>query len=258
MNPRVVLSRLFFALAVPVVLIAIWILIAEIAPSPYWPSPLTIAAVFPETWFEGRIGEDVVPSLIRLLAGYVIAVVVGVVAGVIIGSFRRLRYFLEPALDLFRAIPPTVLVPVVMVFVGIGDGMKVIVITLGCVWPVLLNTIEGLRGVDPVQLDTAQSYGIRSWRRVTRIILPSASPQIFVGARQALSIGLIMMVISEMFAAVNGIGFNIVQFQRIFALPEMWSGIVLLGIIGVVANALFKLGEKTALRWYFGMQRTEG
>ncbi|MFC4224747.1 ABC transporter permease [Lysinibacter cavernae] len=250
-------KKLFYVFAVPIVIVIFWIVWADSAKSPFWPSPVVIAKVFPATWLDGRIQEDVVPSLIRFLTGYLGALILGVMLGMIIGSIRRLRYFLEPTLEFFRAIPPPVLVPIVMLFAGIGDGMKVIVIIFGCIWPILLNTIEGVRGIDGVQLDTARSYRINGWRRTVKIILPSASPQIFIGARQALSIGLIMMVISEMFAATNGIGFNIVQFQRLFALPEMWSGIILLGVIGVCANALFRLIEGRVLTWYFNMQVKE-
>ncbi len=258
MTARKFFVNAFFILAVPVVLIALWILFAELFPSYYWPSPIKIVEVFPDTWFTGAILHDVAPSLLRLLSGYVVALIVGIALGILVGSFRRLRLAVEPVLDLIRAIPPTVLVPVVMIFLGIGDSQKVVVIALGCVWPVMLNTIAGIRSIDLTQVDTAKSYRINPWRRMFRVTLPSAGPQIFAGARTALSIGLIMMVISEMFAAANGIGFDIIQFQRLFAIPEMWSGIVLLGVIGVLANGLFRLVERFALSWYFGMQRTEG
>ena len=194
------------------------------------------------------------PSLLRLLAGYTLAAVAGVTAGLAIGLNRRLRATVEPVLEFFRAIPPPVLVPVIMLFAGIGNGMKVIVIVFGCVWPILLNTVEGVRAVDDVQADTARSYGITGPARIARVILPSASPQICAGLRQALSIAIILMVISEMFAASNGLGFTIVQFQRSFAIPEMWSGIILLGLLGFALSELFRLAERYALAWYHGLR----
>lgn len=247
----------FYTFAVPVVLLSLWTLFAEIAQHLYWPSPIKIAGVIPATWFDGRFTGDVLPSLSRLLIGYVCALVIGVAIGVVVGSLRRVRLFCEPVFELFRAIPPPVLVPIIMLFTGRGLGMQITVIAFGCIWPILINTVEGIRGIDLTQIDTASSYRVRGVRRLTTIVLPAAGPKIFVGARQALSLGIIMMVISEMFVATNGIGFSIIQFQRLFQLPQMWSGIILLGIIGVVANLIFKFIEHRVLRWYVGMQSQE-
>ena len=141
--------------------------------------------------------------------------------------------------------------------IGIGDDMKIAVIISGAVWPILLNTIEGVRSMDEVLADTTHTYGIKGFNRVRYLILPSAMPQIMAGIRQSLSIALILMVISEMFAASSGLGFTIVQFQRSFAIPEMWSGIVLLGIIGVIMSFIFQLIERNVLRWYHGLREIE-
>ncbi|KRA25441.1 nitrate ABC transporter permease [Microbacterium sp. Root61] len=251
------LRWIFVTFAVPVVLIALWTLFAEIANSLYWPSPVKIVGVFPQTWLDGQLSTDVLPSLTRLAIGYICAVVIALILGIVVGSFRRLRLYLEPVFELFRAIPPPLLVPIVMLFTGRGAGMQITVIAFGCLWPILINTVEGVRGIDMTQLDTAKSYRISGWRRLTTVVLPAASPKIFVGARQALSIGIIMMVISEMFVSTDGIGFNIIQFQRLFQFKEMWSGIILLGIVGVVANVIFKFIERRVLRWYVGMQTQE-
>ncbi|MCY1232690.1 putative aliphatic sulfonates transport permease protein SsuC [compost metagenome] len=182
---------------------------------------------------------------------------IGVVGGVLIGSIRWLRALLEPVLEFFRAIPPPVLVPVLILLMGITDSMKIAVIISGCVWPVLLNTIEGVRAVDGVLSDSAHTYGIDGWARVRYLVLPSASPQILAGVRQSLSLGLILMVISEMFASSSGLGFTIVQFQRSFAIPEMWSGIVVLGLLGVAMSFIFQWAERNILRWYHGQKEVE-
>ena len=117
-------------------------------------------------------------------------------------------------LEFFRAIPPPVLVPVLMLAVGIGDAMKIAVIISGCVWPILLNTIEGVRAIDEVLTDTCRTLPHHGLGRIRYLVLPRGDPQIMAGVRQALSIALILMVISEMFAAPRGLGYTIVQFQR--------------------------------------------
>ncbi|MCZ9347058.1 ABC transporter permease, partial [Streptomyces sp. TRM76130] len=218
----------------------------------YWPPLRTVVAAFPDVWTGERWRGDVLPSVLRLLAGYALAAVVGVGLGTLIGSYRRVRAVCEPVLEFLRAVPPPVLVPVIMLFAGIGDTMKIVVIAAGAVWPVLLNTVEGVRAVDQVMAETARSYGVSGVARLRAVVLPSAGPQIFAGLRQALSIGIILMVISEMFAASNGLGFTVVQFQRSFAIPDMWTGILLLGLLGFVLSVLFQLVERRVLGWYHG------
>ncbi|GAA5148397.1 ABC transporter permease [Microbacterium pseudoresistens] len=251
MTTRTWRTRLLYALGLPVVLVALWWFASSASTNYFWPSLQTILSAFPDTWIgQGRVVGDVVPSLVRLLIGYAIALVLGIAIGTLVGSFRTLRELLEPLFDFFRALPPPVLIPVLMILIGIGDTMRVVVIALGCLWPVLINTVEGVRQVDEIQRATASVYQLPALMRLRRLTLPAAAPLIFAGARQALSIGIILMVISEMFASTNGIGFAIQQFQRTFSVPEMWTGVILLGVVGVILAWLFRLVETRVLAWY--------
>lgn len=252
-----VLKKVGLVVGLPVVLLTVWWVATEGSTDPYIPPLSDIFATFPETWTSARLTHDIVPSLLRLLTGYAVAVVLGVTLGVVVGSFATVRNTFEPVLEFFRAIPPPVLVPILILFAGIGNGMKVLVIVSGCIWPVLLNTVEGVRGLDEVLRDTSTVYRLTRLGRLRHLVLRGASPQIFAGARQSLSIGIILMVISEMFAASNGIGFTIVQFQRTFAIPQMWSGIILLGLIGVLLAFVFRVVEGRALRWYIGLRAAQ-
>jgi ABC-type nitrate/sulfonate/bicarbonate transport system permease component len=251
------IRRLLLVLALPVVLFVVWFVATDGSQNFYVPPLRTILTAFADTWTPARLRADVLPSLARLAVGYLLAVLIGVGVGVLIGERRRLRATVEPVLEFFRAVPPPVLVPVIVLFAGIGDGMKVVVIVSGCVWPILLNTVEGVRAVDSVLIDTARSYRIGGLARLRKLVLPSAGPQIVTGMRQALSIAIILMVISEMFAASNGLGFAIVQFQRSFAIPEMWSGIILLGLLGFLLSELFRLAERRVLAWYYGLREAQ-
>jgi ABC-type nitrate/sulfonate/bicarbonate transport system permease component len=213
--------------------------------------------MFVEVWISPRILDDVVPSLARLTAGYLAAVGLGLILGIPIGLSRTLRNTLEPVLEFLRAIPPPALVPILILFAGIGDAMKTLVIVSGCIWPVLLNTVEGVRGRDEVLEDVVRCYRIRGFARLWHFVIPAASPQMFTGMRQALAIGIILMVISEMFAASNGLGFAIIQFERSFAVPEMWTGIIMLGLIGIVLAQLFRMVERRVLAWYHGWRQSQ-
>ena len=248
------LLRIFFVFALPLLLMAVWWFASDGSTNVFWPPLRTILDTFPDVWTTERLKDDVLPSLWRLSAGYALAAAVGVALGTVIGSYRRVRAVCEPVLEFLRAVPPPVLVPVIMLFAGIGDTMKIVVIASGCVWPVLLNTVEGVRAVDSVMAETARSYGITGIARLREVVLRSASPQIFAGLRQALSIGIILMVISEMFAASDGLGFTVVQFQRSFAIPDMWTGILVLGLLGFLLSVVFQLVERRVLGWYHGLR----
>ena len=255
---RPLARQAFMTLTLPVVLVLAWWLLSASSTNPYFPSLATIVEKFAPTWGQGRLTSDLLPSVLRLLGGYALAAVVGIGLGMLIGANRRLRLLVEPPLEFFRAIPAPVMVPVLMLFFGIFDTMKIIVIATGCLWPILLNTIEGVRGVDSLLLDTSKVYRLRPMTKLG-VLLRGASPQIAAGAHQSLSIGIILMVISEMFAANNGLGFTIVQFQRSFAIPEMWTGIIILGLLGVALSLAFRVLERLVLGWYKGLrQATRG
>ncbi|MBA0126645.1 ABC transporter permease subunit [Haloechinothrix sp. YIM 98757] len=249
--------KLAIAAGLPAVLVGIWWLATAGSTSVYWPPLSTVLETFAPTWLEGRLTSDVLPSLLRLAAGYALALALGTALGTVIGSWPTVRALTEPALEFFRAIPPPVLVPIFILFAGIGDGMKILVIMVGSVWPILLNTVEGVRSIDEVLRDTARCYRFRRRTRLVQLVLRGASPRIVTGARQALSIAIILMVISEMFAATNGLGFSIVQFQRSFAIPQMWSGIILLGLIGVALSLIFRACEARVLAWYQGQRAAQ-
>lgn len=248
MTPR----RVLFAIevAVPVTLVAAWWAASARSTSFYFPPLETILAAFKQQWLFQRFGSDVLPSLGRLLAGFSIAVVLGVTLGTIIGLQRVVRHLLSPLIEFMRAIPPVALISVAILFFGVGDEMKIFFIALGCVFPVLLNTTDGVASVNQTLLDTAYTYRIRGWRRIRTVILPAALPKTFAGIRTSLAIGLILMVISEMVASSNGLGYFIIDAQRSFAIPEMWAGILLIGALGYLLNLVLGLFERRILRWH--------
>jgi ABC-type nitrate/sulfonate/bicarbonate transport system permease component len=237
---------------VPLVVLVAWGLASAGSETYYFPPLTDILSTFADTWLFERVGSDVVPSLLRMGAGFGIAVVVAIAAGLLLGLSPRSRRAAAPIVEFLRAIPPPALLPFAILVIGVGDSMKVFIIAFVCLWPILLNTIDGVTGVDPTLRETTRVYGIGGRDRLWRVMLPAASPQIFAGLRTSLSLALILMVISEMVASTNGIGYFVLQSQRTFAIPEMWSGILLLGILGYTLNGGFVLLERRILRWHRG------
>lgn len=250
-------TSFLYALALPLTLLIAWAVWATFDRQPFFPGPQTIAEAFIEVWISDVFVTDVLPSLARLGIGLALSIAIGMAAGMLIGSITWLRELTEPLLEFFRAIPPPAMIPIVVVLIGLDDTMKLVVIILGTVWPVLLNTIEGVRSTDAVMKDTAKSFALTRTQRWRYLVLPAAMPRIMTGIRQSMSIALILMVISEMFYASSGLGFQIVYFQRNYLIAEMWSGVVLLGLVGVFMATVFAFAERRILRWYHGLKEAD-
>src|SRR5262249_61443138 len=157
---------------------------------------------------------DLLPSLWRMFAGYFIGVALGVAIGLVMGYVRFFYNLLEPITEVLRPIPSPAYLPIMILFLGIDDEMKIFMIAFASVFPVLLNTYNGVRSVDPIQVQTARTLGVSGRKLLTRIVLPASSPYIFTGMRISLAVALIVIVISQIVAASNGIGKFILNCHR--------------------------------------------
>ncbi|MCQ1948882.1 ABC transporter permease [Arthrobacter sp. zg-Y859] len=251
------LKRAGYFLGLPLILLAAWIGYTSVQTNFFIPEPAVLADRFFHIWFSERLMSDVLPSIGRLLAGLGLSIVAGVTIGVIIGYVRWIRWLFEPLFEFIRAVPSTILIPVLLLLIGINDAMKITLIVCSCIWPILLNTVAGVTSIDEVLQNTAKVIGLKKLDRMRYLVLPAASPQIMAGIRQSLAVALILMVVSEMFASTDGIGHWTINFQNRVAIPEMWSGILLLGIIGVVLSVVFHWIQKRILAWYEGLKENE-
>lgn len=254
-------ASLVLRLSVLAALVIAWQVIALMLSEPVLFPPFTaVAGRFWQVWATDPTAwtQSLLPSLARLTAGWLGAVVVGIAIGTLIGLSRNAREVVEPVAAFLRAIPPPALVPLFIVLLGIGDGMKATLIGFGVVWPILLNTADGVASVEPLHRDTARAYRLAAGDRLLRVVLPSAAPKIFAGLRLSLSIAVILMVISEMVATVNGVGFQLVQAQRTFRTLDVWATVVLLGLIGAGLNVLLGVLERRALRGHAGLTWGDG
>ena len=234
----------------PVALLALWWTLSRDSTSVYYPPLSAILDSFRRDWLSSAGLDNLRPSLVVLVTGFALAVLVGVSVGAVLGLSRMVEQATRPLLELLRAVPGVALLPVFIVLIGIGLDMKILLVASGAVWPVLLNTIDGVRSTEPLLIDMARSYGISPRRRLHSIILPSAAPQIFAGARTALAISVIITVVSETVGSQGGIGYFLLSAQRSFRIADMWGTIIALGILGYLLNLLFRLAEAFVLRWH--------
>jgi ABC-type nitrate/sulfonate/bicarbonate transport system permease component len=149
--------------------------------------------------------------------------------------------------------PPPALLPISIVLLhSIGNVQKVSFIAFFCLYPVLLNTIDGVRGIDPTMVETARSYGVPLLQRIRRIVLPAALPQIAAGMRTSLALAVITMVLSEYFSSTNGVGYVLLNSKNTFQMGPMWATILLIGVLGYLLNVLFLVLERRVLAWHRG------
>jgi sulfonate transport system permease protein len=224
----------------------------------YFPPLESIVKALWTQWATGPARAELASSLEHLIVGYVIAACLGIGIGAALWSLRYAREATSPYLYFLYVLPAPVLVPAALTLFGIGFTMKVVLIAFAAMWPTLLNTMDGMRGVDTVKLDTSKSLGLPRWRNLLQVVLPAAAPQIVAGLRNSLQVAIILMVVSEWVASTDGIGYYIVNAQESFDYVDLWSGIIVLAIIGVVANLLFVAVENRVLYWHYGARAVEG
>jgi len=241
------------------VALLLWQLATEAAKNPFFPPPSEIGAAMVDLWLSGppsqlfmteKVAIDIVPSLLRLLGGWAAAGVIGVALGLVLGRSDKAYDYFSPTLNFLRSIPPPALIPVFLVLFPLGTPMQLATIIFGVIWPILLNTIDGAHTLDETVVDTTRSMRLSRPRFLITVVFPAALPKIFAGLRVSLSLALILMVISELTGGNSGIGDQMILAQRNFDMPEMWAGIVLLGILGYVLNALLLAVQNRVIGWH--------
>lgn len=240
----------------PILILTLWWFASANSTSVFYPPLSTIGQAFADTWLPERLASDLVPSLVRLAIGFAAAAVLGIVIGLALGRAQLLASLCRPILEFFRFIPPPVTAPIFVVIFGIGDVTKVLFIVFGATWPILMNAMDGARAVDSVQLDAASVMGFSRWQRFRQVIWPASLPRIFTGLRNGLAVAVIVMVVGEMLGSTNGVGYLVLEAQRTFQVPQMWAGMLMLGIIGYLLNLLFLAVERRTLYWYRGLRGT--
>jgi ABC-type nitrate/sulfonate/bicarbonate transport system permease component len=239
------------------VLVVVWWVWSAGSSSPFFPPLQEIVHRLYDLWVVGDARKHLASSLQNFTFGYAIAGLAGVGLGALLWMLGSAREAISPFMYFLYVLPAPVLIPAAMTIFGIGAAMKVVIIAFAAVWPTLLNTLDGMRGVDPLKLDTARVLGMSGFRVVRSVVLPAALPQIVAGLRNSLQVAIILMVVSELVASTSGIGYFILNAQQSFSFVDMWTGIIVLALIGSVLNLLFVAIEDRVLFWHYGARATE-
>ncbi|MDX8502348.1 ABC transporter permease [Mesorhizobium sp. VK4C] len=209
----------------------------------------TIVAALWKGLAGGSLLGDIAISLQRAGFAFAAAVVVAIPLGLVMGQVRAVETALDPILQLFRQTSALALYPVFILLLGLGEASKVFVIFWATLFPLLLNTISGVKEVDPKLLEMARVYGARRLTIFRRVVLPGAVPPIFVGLRLGATTALLLLIASEMIGANKGIGFQVMNAQYNFQIPLMFAAIVILAALGLIANQALVSLQRRLCRW---------
>ncbi|WP_191564509.1 ABC transporter permease [Janibacter melonis] len=197
----------------------------------------------------GQLQEHLTASLTRSAIGFGLAVVVGVTVGIAVAWYEGLRELLTPLLELFRNTAALALLPVFTLLLGIGELSKVSIVAYAAFFPVLLNTVAGVRTVDPLLVRAARTLGLSNLQLFAKVVLPSAVPTIFTGIRMAGTASILVLIAAEMVGAKAGLGYLIVNAQSSFQIPQMYAGILTVSVFGLVVNTALVRLERRFSRW---------
>jgi ABC-type nitrate/sulfonate/bicarbonate transport system permease component len=236
----------------PLVLLTIWELVARAGWVPAWflPVPTQVGETLWAMIVSGELVRHVGISLVRALSGYTIATLVGIGLGLLIAWSKLVEDFFDPLIELIRPLSTFALIPIFFLWFGIGDTSKVMIIFKACFFPIVLNTIAGIKGVDRRLIQAARSLGASGRQVWVRVLLPAALPTIITGMRISTAISIMALVGVEMLASDSGIGFLVIDAQRTFDTERVFAGILVLSLLGFGLDRLARRAEARILGWH--------
>ncbi|MGH3723427.1 MAG: ABC transporter permease [Mycobacterium sp.] len=213
------------------------------------PAPSTIAHAGIELIGDGQLAEALRVSGIRAAEGLLLGGTVGVVLGAMVGLSRLVDAVVDPTMQMVRALPHLGLIPLFILWFGIGELPKVLLVALGAAFPLYLNTTSAIRQVDPKLFETAQVLGFSFWQRLRVIVIPSATPQVLVGLRQSLALSWLTLIVAEQINADAGVGFLINNARDFLRIDVIIFGLVVYALLGIITDAVVRVLERRALRY---------
>lgn len=236
----------------PVGVVVLWEIISRMAlVEPYLlPAPSKVVWELLKLLASGELLIHIYSSMGRVLAGYSLAVISGICLGVLMGWFRIIDQIADPLVELARPVSPLAILPVTILWFGIGNVSKIFIIWYSCIFPVVLNTYAGVKGVNPSVVHAARTLGATNQEILWRVVVPSTLPLIMTGARISMAIGMIVIIASEMVAARAGLGYLILTAEQTYRTTEMFAGIAVIAALGLLLDRLLRLLRRKVSPWY--------
>lgn len=242
----------FFKRSIAIILfLALWECLPRLGlvNSAFLPPLSTVLDTAWQLYQSGQLGTHFLASIRRSIVGFILALVIAIPLGLVIGWYKLAAETLNPLLELFRNTTALALMPLFILFLGIGEASKISLLVYACTWPILLNTISGVQMVDPLLIKSARTMGLKPYQLFRKVILPASVPTIFVGIRLAGAISILALVAVEMFGAKAGLGYLIIYSQFSFEIPQMFVGILVITLVGLSFNYGLLAIEKHFTKW---------
>ena len=246
----------WLGLGVPLVLLAAWwgVSASGFVPAYQLASPAQVVREAIALGADGTLGKDLIASATRVVTGFAIACAVACALGTLVGLSPTVERVLEPSLQAIRAVPSLAWVPLILLWLGIGETAKITLVAIGAFFPIYVNLVAGIHNVDRKLVEVAQIFGIRGLARARRVIIPAASPSLLVGMRIGFTQAWLFLVAAELLASTKGLGFLLVEGQQISRPDRILVAILLLALCGKVTESLMKAFERRALHWVDGLR----
>ena len=232
------------------VVIIVWWALSSVVGRNLVPTPLATALAGMKMLANGQLAEALVASLTIYFGGLLIAVIVGIPAGLLLGAFPVLGRTLDVYVNALMATPRVAFVPLIIVFLGLGPTAKIVIVSLGAVMPILINTYSGVRSGDADLVEMARSVGANRSQIFLRILLPGATPFIMVGLRLGVTVGLINTVVAELYTAISGLCGLLALYGSTFQMAPYFVVVIALALVGIAVTELIRLVEMRFMRWH--------
>jgi NitT/TauT family transport system permease protein len=243
-------KRFTRTLATIATLVVAWEIVARLFfPIYILPPPSIVAETLLRLTLDGTLWQNLRISLVRVVAGYFVAVALAIPAGIAAGWWKAIDHTLGSVLELLRPVPALALIPLAIVWLGFGEVSKIAVIAYASFFSIYLNTQAGVRNIDPLHVKVMLIYGNGTRDLVTKVIIYSILPYVFTGLRYSAAVAIVLLVAVELVGAQSGLGYFLVQAQSFLQTPEMFAAIVVFGMLGFCANLLVAAAERWIIRW---------
>ena len=251
------INRTVFLGAIPIIIILlVWQIISqEKIVSPVFLPPVSSILLKLYTSFTGgnklySLPQNSLLTLERMFLGYFLGAAIAIPLGLLIGSNKRIHRLLEPTLEILRPLPAVALIPVFILLIGINIQMFIVFIAYGCIWPILINTIDGVKSIEPLYFDVAKLFRVTAKKAFFKVTLPASSPFIASGMRISLLLALLLTIVIEMTSGFNGLGWSTIYAQQLSDITTLYAEIFLISIVGFCLNFVFIRGENRVMNWH--------
>ncbi|WP_379131221.1 ABC transporter permease [Paenibacillus sp. sgz500958] len=244
-------ARAGLGLLVPGGVLILWQILGQygVISEMLFPAPLTIARSFYSLTLSGDLWGNFRISAVRVLYGFLLGGGLGLLLGILVGLFRKSEKLLDPSLQMIRMIPSLAVVPLFILWFGIGEESKILLIAKSAFFPIYINTFMGIRGVDNKLFEVSRVLGFSRLSQVIRLVLPAALPNILLGARLSLGLSWLGLVVAELIASTSGIGYMMSDARQFADTPVVFVGILVFAVAGLLSDTILRLLERRMLRW---------